>query len=199
VGRGKKIIDTSIVIDAAIGLIEEQGFAEFSTRRLASVLHISAMTLYNYYENRDAILREAVLRGFEIVWESMPGKIAEVFRSRANPLEVYGVLAEHLLQRALARPRLYRFLFETDLSSLQRDVRITARYHEAFAEVSRRIADPSKIEVIYRDIYLYLTLVNALVMNVLSGRAGTTVERFRELVARAYDLFLSPHESSMIC
>ena len=55
VGRGKKIVDIELVVDEAVALIEEGGVEAFSTRRLASRLGISAMTLYNYYENRGAI------------------------------------------------------------------------------------------------------------------------------------------------
>ena len=62
-GRGKKIVDIDLVVQEAIALIEEGGVEEFSTRRLAARLGISAMTLYNYYENRGAILRGALLKG----------------------------------------------------------------------------------------------------------------------------------------
>jgi AcrR family transcriptional regulator len=197
VGRGKKIVDTSIVVEAAIALIEERGFDEFSTRRLAAELRISAMTLYNYYDNRDAILKETVLRGFQIFWEGLPDKIDECYESCSNPLRVYSVLAEHLIDFAVARPNLYRFLFWADLGALMRDQTIMLRYREAFTGVVDRIEDEASVGVIGDDIYLYEVLINALAMNVLAGRSGMTPERYRELASEGYDRLLGRHEAAM--
>jgi AcrR family transcriptional regulator len=195
VGRGKKIVDTSLVIKAAVDFIEEKGYEEFSTRRLAASLRISAMTLYNYFENREAILKEAVLRSFDIYWEGFPGKIEDCFARCGNPLRVYRVLAEHLLQFALTKPNLYRFLFWADLSEVEQDERIGLRYREAFGALESRITDSSKVEEVHNDVYLFEVLANTLAMNVLGSRAGMSSERYRLLVAEGYERLLAHHES----
>ncbi|HET7838642.1 MAG TPA: TetR/AcrR family transcriptional regulator [Rectinemataceae bacterium] len=197
VGRGKKIVDTSVVVEAAIALIETKGFDEFSTRRLAAELRISAMTLYNYYDNRDAILKETVLRGFQIFWEGLPEKIDVCYNACANPLRVYAVLAEHLIEFAVARPNLYRFLFWADLGALMRDQTILLRYREAFTGVIERVEDRTAIEAIGDDVYLFEVLINALAMNVLAGRSGMSPERYRELASEGYDRLLGRHEAAM--
>ncbi len=196
-GRGKKIVDTSVVVEAAVALIETSGFDEFSTRRLAAELRISAMTLYNYYDNRDAILKETVLRGFQIFWEGLPEKIDRCYDACANPLRVYSVLAEHLIEFALARPNLYRFLFWADLGALMRDETILLRYREAFTGVIDRIEDKAAIKEIGDDVYLFEVLINALAMNVLAGRSGMSPERYRVLAAEGYDRLLGRHEAAM--
>ena len=109
-GRGKKIVDIDFVAEEAVALIEEGGVEEFSTRRLASRLGISAMTLYNYYENRGAIIKEALGKGLGMLWEGLAAEVGAWRDKGGSPLGAYRVLADHLLAFAQARPRLCRFI-----------------------------------------------------------------------------------------
>jgi AcrR family transcriptional regulator len=190
VGRGKKIVNIELVIDEAISLIEEGGVEEFSTRRLASRLGISAMTLYNYYENRGAILRETLKRGFDLLWEGLSTEV-DAWRTRGgNPLGAYRILAEHLLRFAVARPRLCRFILMESAG-----IDWTER-----ADLIERICGDGGFpaewtEQVRRDIYLFELLAFALALKVIGG--GETDERFRELVAEGYALLVGMHEQSV--
>ncbi|MEZ5922351.1 MAG: TetR family transcriptional regulator [Parvularculaceae bacterium] len=55
-----KGLSREAVAAAALALIEEEGLARFSTRRLAARLGLQAMSLYHYFPNRGA-LTEAVV------------------------------------------------------------------------------------------------------------------------------------------
>jgi AcrR family transcriptional regulator len=188
VGRGKKIVDIDLVVDKAIELIEEGGVEEFSTRRLAARLGISAMTLYNYYENRGAILKGALHKGFRLLWEGLEGEVA-AWRSRGgSPLGGYKVLADHLLAFALARPKLCGFLitesagidWSADDSQIER---ILAASGEPTAPRSDRLR---------RDVYLFELLAFALALKVVNG--GESAERYRELVTEGYELLIERSE-----
>jgi AcrR family transcriptional regulator len=183
VGRGKKIVDIELVIDEAISLIDESGVEEFSTRRLASRLGISAMTLYNYYENRGAILAEALKKGLALLWKGLPDEVDALRRRGGDPIGAYLVLADHLLAFAVARPKLCRFVL-TESASIDwsdRKSLIEQICGEAIEGAVRSDRDR-------RDIYLFELLVFALALKVIGG--GETPERFHELAEEGYGRLL---------
>lgn len=181
-GRGKKIVDIEVVVDEAIALIEESGLEEFSTRRLASRLGISAMTLYNYYENRRAILEGALNKSLALMWEGLDGKVAAWRAQGGRSLGAYRVLSDHLLAFAQARPSLCRFIL-TERAGFD-----WAADDGTIERICRDSEGGARPERLSRDIYLFELIVFALALKVISG--GETPERFRELVGEGYELLL---------
>ncbi|MEN6476891.1 MAG: TetR/AcrR family transcriptional regulator [Rectinema sp.] len=185
-GREKKINDVSVVIDAAMEIIEELGYKEVSTRRIASRLRISPMTLYNYYKNRDAILKGIIKKGFDELWAGLQEKI-DACCSADNPLRVYLVLADHMLDFGMARPNLYRFLFTSAFSPLPLDETIADRYHGVSKALLSRISALPNRQDILNDIFMFQVLMNSLVLSVLDHKADMTADRYPSLIARAFD------------
>jgi AcrR family transcriptional regulator len=189
VGRGKKIVDIDLVVDKAIELIEEGGVEEFSTRRLAARLGISAMTLYNYYENRGAILKGVLHKGLRLLWEGLDAEVAVRRSQGGSPLGAYRVLADHLLAFALARPKLCGFII-TESAGMD--------WSADDSEIERIIAAQADQSAVQRtdrlrqDVYLYELLAFALALKVVSG--GETAERYRDLVAEGYEQLIARHE-----
>ena len=68
--RTKVIYDKKQIIDIAFRIINEERVDALSARRLAKELNVSIMTMYNYVENIDAVKREVVLQGFNILYGS---------------------------------------------------------------------------------------------------------------------------------
>jgi AcrR family transcriptional regulator len=186
VGRGKKIVDIELVVDEAVALIEEGGVEEFSTRRLASRLGISAMTLYNYYENRGAIVRGALRRGFALLWEGLADEVESWRKGGGSPLGAYHVLADHLLAFAVARPRLCRFVL-TEGASEDWNAR------DAYIERICGAGQGDQPEGLRRDIYLFELLIFSLALKVIW--AGESIERFRELAGEGYERLIADHEA----
>lgn len=190
-GRGKKIIDTSLVVDEAVALIEECGVGEFSTRRLASRLGISAMTLYNYYENRGAIMKEALDRSLSLLWAGLPAEV-DAWRDKGGSyLGAYRVFADHLLAFAIARPLLCRFILTEGAGG---DWMAKDGYIEDIFG-SKSPGSESRPETMRRDIYLFELLAFALALKVIGG--GETPERFGELVGEGYELLIARHEKPL--
>jgi len=187
VGRGKKIVDIELVVDEAVALIEEGGVEEFSTRRLASRLGISAMTLYNYYENRGAIIKGALNRGLDLLWSGLSEEV-DAWRIRGGgTIGAYRIFADHLLSFAIARPRLCRFILAEGAAGgwNGREGRIEKIFGAGAYERS---------EPLDRDIYLFELLIFALAIKVIGG--GETPERFRELATEGYERLLGRYEAS---
>jgi AcrR family transcriptional regulator len=189
VGRGKKIVDIELVVEKAIALIEEGGVEEFSTRRLAARLGISAMTLYNYYENRGAILKGVLRNGLKLLWGGLDGELAAWRSQGGSPLGAYRVLADHLLAFALARPKLCNFII-TESAGVDWSAN-DSQVEQIIAESVDLAALPRTDRLRY-DIYLYELLTFALALKVISG--GETAERYRELIGEGYELLIGRHE-----
>jgi AcrR family transcriptional regulator len=191
VGRGKKIVDIELVVQEAIALIEEGGVEEFSTRRLASRLGISAMTLYNYYENRGAILKGALRTGLVLLWKGLDEEVAAWRANGGAPLGSYRVLADHLLSFAQARPSLCRFILteSAGLDWSEEEGRIEAICSQGAGWAGMRGSDRLR-----RGIYLFELLAFALALKVIGG--GESPERFRELASEGYELLLGPSEGA---
>lgn len=188
-GRGKKIVDIELVVDKAIALIEEGGVEEFSTRRLAARLGISAMTLYNYYENRGEILKGVLRRGLRLLWEGLEVEVSAWRSGGGAPLGGYKVLADHILSFALERPKLCGFII-TESAGIDwsaDDSQVERILSAAYDPVSLPRSDRLR-----RDVYLYELLAFALALKVISG--GETAARYRELVAEGYELLIGRHE-----
>jgi AcrR family transcriptional regulator len=185
VGRGKKIVDISLVIEEAIALIEEGGVEEFSTRRLASRLGISAMTLYNYYENRGAILKGTLTKGVGLMWKGLDDEIASWRGQGGSAVGAYRILADHLLSFAQTRPSLCRFVLTESAGNSW----------SVFGNQIEKLCGLSPAEgELARDAYLFELLAFALALKVISG--GETPEGFRELVGEGYERLLSRHEAA---
>lgn len=197
--REKTFLDTTVIVAKTIELIDSAGYDHFTTRRLAGALGISVMTLYNYYDNREAILRDAVLSCFELLWVGLPEKLEPYFEGkRGSPLRAFMVLGEHLRCFAESRPRLYSFLFGADLMPLQRDKSIAERYGYPFRRIGPLIEDRGKIEEIHNRVFLFEVLSNSLVLNALRGRGDLSEEIFMRLLADAYEGLLAPYEALVI-
>lgn len=194
-GRGKKIVDTDLVVDEAVALIEEGGVEEFSTRRLASRLGISAMTLYNYYTNRDAILAAALSKGLRMLWEGLPEEIASWRSTGGNPLGALRIFADRLLNFALQRPRLCRFVLSGGAEgALNVGAGQAMDSLFAYAE-SSGIADRGWLDLLKKHIFLFEVLTDSLAMKVVAG--SVSPEQYKDLAAESYDVLLGAHEGGM--
>ena len=146
------------------------------------------MTLYNYYENRGAIIKEALSKSLGLLWEGLPAEVAAWREKGGSPLGAYHVLAEHLLSFAIARPLLCRFILTEDADGdwIARNEQI----EKICGLESYGAAEDST--TVRRDAYLFELLAFAVALKVIGG--GETPERFGELVGEAYKLLLARHE-----
>jgi len=194
--REKAFLDKKIIIDRAIYLIENEGFEHFTTRRLSVALGTSVMTLYNYFENRETILREAILAAFELLWEGLPEQLEPYFDGKkGSPLRAFLAISDHLRDFAKKRPQLYMFLFRANLTPLQSDAKVIDHYNYTFRHVLPFITDPAKVNELHRRIFLFELLANNLVLNALQGRGNLDEKSAAELIGEAYDGLLSPYEA----
>ena len=114
--RGKaKGINRDAVIEAAVRLAGEEGLEGLSMRKLANLLGIQAMSLYNHVKNREDLLDalvESVVSEYRVPEAGTDWKTA--MRDRARSM--HDVLLRHnwivplLLKRRNSGPNMFRFV-----------------------------------------------------------------------------------------
>ncbi len=194
-GRKRKIVDSAVVLDAALGLIEAEGLEGFSTRRLSAALGLSPMTIYNYYENAEAILVAVALRGLEEWHRGYSDLLLSMEEARGHPVRAFRALASELYRFGLERPHLYLFLFESSLAEVRKDPRIGEWYRRLLDRCEVGAGEPGLREAFHSDVYLFEVLANGLVISTIRRRLVHDEARFRRLVDRAYERFLAPYEA----
>lgn len=187
--------DRSRIIDEAVLLISEVGYENFSTRRLAARLGISPMTLYNYFENKEEIVKATIDDAYSKTLAAIQNELKEYFESGEKcPLKGFIEIGRRLKDFSMKYPKMYALLFMMDLRPFYHYSLIKERYEYAFQKMAERLLDKSIEEELHRHIYLYEVLTNALVRNFHSGRGPADEEAFEAHLALAYDRLLKPFE-----
>ena len=68
------------ILETAVKLIVHVGYDDFSMRKLAKTLGITATTIYNYYTNKDDLYLHLLIRGFD----DLSARLEEVRRQHAT-------------------------------------------------------------------------------------------------------------------
>ncbi len=95
------------IIEKAVNILAEEGFASLTMRRIASVTRMSATNLYNYFANKDEIYISILIKGFEKLY----GIFLDVSRSTAEPRERGKRLMKAYLEFGIGNSHYYDIMF----------------------------------------------------------------------------------------
>jgi AcrR family transcriptional regulator len=121
------------IINEAISLINDVGFADFSMRKLGSRLDVTAKTIYNYFTDKDELYLHILTRGFNMLQQSMQEAAAE----QKDPYRQLLHMARAYVRFGIGNPYYYNVLFSLDLP---RFVDYVGTRHEALADFENRTA-----------------------------------------------------------
>ena len=94
------------ILDAALAIISQEGFAALSMRKLGDRIEYSAASIYLYFKNRDQLARELRRIGFEQLLAKMETAIKR--RSGHKALHAMG---NAYVTFGKEQPELYRLMF----------------------------------------------------------------------------------------
>ena len=92
----------NVLLTAALKVLEEDGEAQFSTRRVCTIANVTAPTLYHHYGSADGLLSAAIAEAFA---QFLEGKRVAV--QSADPVTALREGWDDYVRFAAARPRLY--------------------------------------------------------------------------------------------
>lgn len=97
------------ILVAARDIVYAEGTAALTMRRIADAIEYAPATLYQYFENREAIVRELCLAGY--------GELLAALRPAlevADPFERLEAIGRGYVEFGLAHPQTYRLVFMED-------------------------------------------------------------------------------------
>lgn len=118
------------LLNAALKVLEEDGEAQFSTRKICLIAKVTAPTLYHHYGSADGLLSAAITEAFTQFLDSK-----KAATQSADPVEVLREGWDDYVHFAAARPRLYAAMMSRVLNGAD----IPAA-EEGFALLIARIA-----------------------------------------------------------
>lgn len=90
------------LLNAALKVLEEEGEAQFSTRRICAIAKVTAPTLYHHFGSADGLLSAAMAEAFAQFLESK-----KAATQSADPVAALREGWDDYVRFAAARPRLY--------------------------------------------------------------------------------------------
>ncbi|UCC71242.1 MAG: TetR/AcrR family transcriptional regulator [Gemmatimonadota bacterium] len=104
------------ILEAARDLLAEGGLGALSMRGVAARVGVSATAIYNYFENKQALVKRVVTQGFERFAGYLRGAIADVPVGSAERLRALG---EAYIRFALENREYFRVIFASHAETPQ--------------------------------------------------------------------------------
>lgn len=106
------------IIEAARSLFLNQGYAEVSMRKIADQIEYSPTTIYHYFANKEAIVRELLIEGNSMFFQSLQQRTEEAQAAGLNALDVLKTVSDSYVRFGTANPEYYNILFISNLESV---------------------------------------------------------------------------------
>ncbi len=174
------------IAEVALQILEEEGPAAVSMRRVAQAVGITAMAIYHHYPNREALLNTITNREFEKLLGFI---LARPARGSAESRLIQSI--DGYVDYALARPRIFDYVFSQPRPGARRypdDFR--ARRSPTLNPVADGVAAAMKAGYLKKDDVWEVALelwahVHGYIVLYRGGRFHLTEPQFRALVRRS--------------
>jgi AcrR family transcriptional regulator len=129
------------ILDAALALLRQEGMEGISIRKIADRVGVSHMSLYNYFENRAAIIKGLRERGFEQLEAFCIGSLRRA--ETGNALEQVRASLTKFVDLSHAHPQLYQLAWRraSNHTSLRVDSDNLSRVLEHLSRLIRLCAE----------------------------------------------------------
>ncbi|MEK4734232.1 TetR/AcrR family transcriptional regulator [Paenibacillus sp. FSL L8-0641] len=106
------------IIEAARSLFLNQGYAEVSMRKIADQIEYSPTTIYHYFANKEAVVRELLLEGNTLFLQALQQRVDEARVAGSNALDTLKTVSDAYVRFGTANPEYYNILFISNLESV---------------------------------------------------------------------------------
>lgn len=170
------------IATVARAILEQEGAAAVTMRRVAQEVGVTPMALYRHFANREALLRHIADTSFAEIARQW----AATARSGTVEERMFAVLDDYI-DFALAQPRLYEFVF----GERREDARMyPAGFRERQSPTLTVLADlltegveagTLREDDVWDVAIMFAALIHGFVQLYHGGRIGLTADQFREL------------------
>jgi len=95
------------IIEAALSILDEEGFAFLTMRRLATRLHMSAPNLYNFFKSKEEIYISIIIKGFQMLYDEMNVS----YKSHEDPVSRARAIIDSYIRFGTANKPYYDVMF----------------------------------------------------------------------------------------
>jgi AcrR family transcriptional regulator len=95
------------ILAETLSIINQDGYADLSMRKLARHLGFSAKTIYNYYSNKDELYLMALIKGFQELSE----EFRAAYESSENPVEKLRAVVRAYVRWGIENRHYYNIMF----------------------------------------------------------------------------------------
>ena len=95
------------ILEEAVKLMGEIGYHNFTMRKLAAKLSITATTIYNYYKNKDDLFINLLIRGFAELYR----RLEKANRNQATPAEQLRAMIHGYIDFGLNNANFYNLMY----------------------------------------------------------------------------------------
>ncbi len=95
------------ILEQTVILIVEIGYNNFTMRKLASRLGITATTIYNYYKNKDDLFLNVLIRGFRELYQ----RLEDALQNRTTPAEKLRAMITAYIDFGLKDANFYNLMY----------------------------------------------------------------------------------------
>ena len=158
------------LIEAAERLLQDDGVAAVSVRRVAREVGVVPSAVYNHFENREALLTAVAADGYhqlELLGKRMSDR-------RAEPDQVLRELARAYLQFAAGNPNLYRLMFSAEVVAYRNNPELEMVSDSSFGRLAEwwygvGSFDPRKSAVEYPYALSVWSILHGAAMQMIDG------------------------------
>ncbi len=167
------------IIEEAMKLILEMGFANMSLRKLAERVGMSATNLYYYYSNKDEIYLNIQIKGFKL----LQTKLEKAYKSEKDPFKSLRKMIRAYLEFGFNNPDYYQIMLNSEtpryleyknkndkiepvaLKAKQMAINAIAVPLKAIAQISESNAAVPKNDIDFRAYQAWITLHGIVTLN----------------------------------
>jgi AcrR family transcriptional regulator len=160
------------ILQEARALLEGEGYAALSTRRIASAVGCTATSIYLHFKSKDSLIYALIDEGFE----ELNRRVVEVAGGDGNALSLLRDVARAYVDFGLERPEYYEIMFMLRAEQMERypvdAYRRARRSLDVFAELTALPAE----EAARRGAIVWSTL-HGLVSLLIAQRIDISLDR----------------------
>ncbi len=99
------------ILNKALELINEDGYDNFTMRKLAKKLDMTATPIYQYYKNKDELYLAVLTQGFEELYNN----VSEIYNLTNDPMERLKLMCYEHIKFGIYNANFYNIMFVFDL------------------------------------------------------------------------------------
>jgi len=188
------------LIQAAEQVLQQEGVAALSVRRVAREVGVVPSAVYNHFENREALLTAVAADGYR----QLEALASELVSLGEEPEQVLHKLARRFLRFAARQPNLYRLMFSAEVVAYRRDnSELELASDSSFSRLTEwwygpGSFDPRKSAVEYPNALAVWSLLHGAAMQMIDGLVAmdtgraSAINRFADTVVEVLITGIKP-------